>query len=51
MKDNVSREQLMEDMIKDMESYIKRGQVNSLTEIATPGVKTPLNVKKEEKPE
>lgn len=51
MKDKVTREQLMEDMIKDMESYIKRGQVNSLTEIATPGVKTPLHVKQEEKSE
>lgn len=51
MKENVSREQLMKDMIKDMESYIKRGEVNSLTEIATPGVKTSLHVKKEEKPE
>lgn len=47
MESNKTREQLMEDMIKDMESMIKNNPT-SLTEIATPGVKTPLHVDKEE---
>lgn len=47
MEDNKTRDQLMKDMIKDMEALIKQNPT-SLTEIATPGVKTPLHVDKEE---
>lgn len=47
MEDNKTRDQLMNDMIKDMEALIK-GNPTSLTEIAMPGVKTPLHVDKED---
>lgn len=47
MEDNKVRDQLMQDMFKDMEALIKQNPT-SLTEIATPGVKTPLHVDKEE---
>lgn len=47
MEDNKTRDQLMENMIKDMETLIKQNPT-SLTEIATPGVKTPLHVDKED---
>ena len=45
MEDNKTRDQMMKDMIKDMEALIKQNPT-SLTEIATPGVKTPLHVDK-----
>lgn len=47
MEDNKTRDQMMKDMIKDMEALIKQTPT-SLTEIATPGVKTPLHVDKED---
>lgn len=47
MEDNKTRDQMMKDMIKDMEALIKQNPA-SLTEIATPGVKTPLHVDKED---
>lgn len=48
MGDNKTRDQMMKDMIKDMEALIKQNPT-SLTEIATPGVKTPLHVDKEDR--
>ena len=47
MEDNKTRDQMMKDMIKDMEALIKQNPT-SLTEIATPGVKTLLHVDKED---
>lgn len=47
MEDNKTRDQMMKDMIKDMEALIKQNPT-SLTEIATPGVKTSLHVDKED---
>lgn len=47
MEDIKTRDQLMKDMVKDMEALIKQNPT-SLTEIATPGVKTPLHVDKED---
>ena len=47
MEDNKTRDQMMKDMIKDMEALIKQNPT-SLTEIATPRVKTPLHVDKED---
>lgn len=47
MEDDKTRDQIMKDMIKDMEALIKQNPT-SLTEIATPGVKTPLHVDKED---
>lgn len=47
MEDSKTRDQMMKDMIKDMEALIKQNPT-SLTEIATPGVKTPLHVDKED---
>lgn len=47
MEDNKTRDQLMRDMFKDVEALIKQNPT-SLTEIATPGVKTPLHVDKED---
>lgn len=47
MEDNKTRDQLMQDMVKEVEALIKQNST-SLTEIATPGVKTPLHVDKED---
>lgn len=47
MEDNKTRDQLMQDMVKEVEALIRQNPT-SLTEIATPGVKTPLHVDKED---
>lgn len=44
-----TREELMEAMLKDIENACKNGKTENLSEIAIPGVKTPLHIKEDER--